>query len=652
VVVPDTADVTVAPPRSVETVPYGTTVAVPFTVEALPGRGNGRDSFELRMPAFDRGGYLSADAVEGVDVTLDGTPTEAEATNVSLSLNDRVVTFDVPASVQPAGNYTLSGTVRLAVEAFTRVGGSDATGPVTLASNGGTRTQVGTVVLASPAPPGVAVGDATLVPGEADTVPVRVDSLPYGVSRVALSVTVEDSAVAELTGIEVPDELRAGPVDRVNASRTNYTVRAPVSVAPGAEAVRLATADVTGRTPGSAALSVDVRALQYGDSGEDVYDRTAVHPGAVAVSQPRSGVVRPRRRAMTARAPADTVSVPARATAVPGPVNGRDTLTLRLPTWNGTRVTVEDVESVTLATDESNRTFGASNVRVGPDGRTVSFAVPADREPLEGTYSLAGTANLTLAVDATDHDVSGPVTLSVNDAGGGAVPTVPATVTATPDGTGVRSTHTVSAVVGSPAGGANLSSVAVAYRGTDAHVGGVTASDVVRFGVDTDLDGLIERPGASVASVTTTDGGRRLVVNASGPQLAVGDVVIVEYRNVTNPTTAGSRNVTVGVNGRDATRTVLDVGVDGRQVATLTAGPNRTAEVPPLTGADGRATDPDGDGRYEDVDGDGTAAYDDVVTLFRSVTAEPVQSNTVGFDFNGNGRADFADVIALFDEVS
>jgi surface glycoprotein (TIGR04207 family) len=89
--------------------------------------------------------------------------------------------------------------------------------------------------------------------------------------------------------------------------------------------------------------------------------------------------------------------------------------------------------------------------------------------------------------------------------------------------------------------------------------------------------------------------------------------------------------------------------VDEGQVELSVAGVD---DAPTIPGAQGPATDLNGDGLAEDTNGDGQFTLADITFLFNNQASSAVQDNPDLFDFNGNGGFSLSDVTFWFNNQS
>lgn len=241
-------------------------------------------------------------------------------------------------------------------------------------------------------------------------------------------------------------------------------------------------------------------------------------------------------------------------------------------------------------------------------------------------------------------------------------------ITADPAEANVSASHTVSVEVGEVANGSSLSGVEIVFERSFVENGGSIAAPggssdkVVRFGVDTDGDGVVDR-GAS-GSVSTNGGDKRLLVqNTSGPGITAGSHIIVEYTGAMNPAN-GTYDANVTLNPQSAsqtTMTTLEIGTassggdDGTDDGTNDGsddGSDTEPTNPTLPGAEGPAQDLDGDGELEDADGDGDGDLFDAVTYYNARNSDAVQNNAAMFDFESSDPVGtLFDAVALFNDV-
>lgn len=154
-----------------------------------------------------------------------------------------------------------------------------------------------------------------------------------------------------------------------------------------------------------------------------------------------------------------------------------------------------------------------------------------------------------------------------------------ATVRASPNTPGATATHTATLVVDDGIDDFDYFRVDYSAEEGATDVSDVDRSDIVRFGVDTDNDSEIEK------SLLTGDW--EMSIGGSGHTLRVrnqdwngnlstGDVIIIEFQNVKNPSETGTYYVDVVLNGHQEERTTYDVTAESGSTATDTATPTAT----------------------------------------------------------------------------
>ncbi|MGZ0748500.1 PGF-pre-PGF domain-containing protein [Haloparvum sp. AD34] len=231
---------------------------------------------------------------------------------------------------------------------------------------------------------------------------------------------------------------------------------------------------------------------------------------------------------------------------------------------------------------ETSLTDALTAVRITTDGRIhLSF---------DGSYTLTEAETVVVTVanvhnpDAGDHEVAVEINPTAADS---AVTTTLSTVP--PDPTRDDAVENALLVADPPAAGANathtaritaaedltLDRVTVGYPNA-VGLGDVDESALVRFGVDADGDGEIDRRlRAYVGSVSTLDGAVRITLREDR-QLAAGETLVVALSEVRNPD-LGTHEATVRLNDRSAATTPLLIGSeDARTSRFQTDGGNRT----------------------------------------------------------------------------
>lgn len=124
-------------------------------------------------------------------------------------------------------------------------------------------TAAGTAVVGAQSDgPVLAVGDATVDPGETAQVAVTLDEAPKGVSGFAVNVSVADPSVATLTNVSLGEgfESPGGTTGITDDGSTVYMEAADLgqNVESGATDVTLATLTVRGEADGETALEASV----------------------------------------------------------------------------------------------------------------------------------------------------------------------------------------------------------------------------------------------------------------------------------------------------------------------------------------------------------------------------------------------------------
>jgi PKD repeat protein len=329
-----------------------------------------------------------------------------------------------------------------------------------------------------------------------------------------------------------------------------------------------------------------------------------------------------------------------------------DRQSVMLDAGASTRLTLAwPTESVDAGT--GTITVASLNDTATRDARVVSPG--ANDPPVGGTDRYAVAAGETLSVDApgvlaNDGDPDGdPLSVTTTPVRGPAYGTVDLSATGsftytpgrifTTSGTtdGVTGLDSFAYEVRDGRGGTDVASVAVSVREavtqpvSNLSIGGEGSTGTILAGDEARIVVRVRNVGteATTVPVRVAVGERVTRTRTVGP-VPVGGSETVEVRNVTTGLDTGRYPVTVST------------------ADDTTTGWLRVVSPTPLSGGEGRPTDPDGDGLYEDIDGDGEATYADVVALFEGFETEGVAANGVAFDFNRNGRVDFDDIVTLY----
>jgi len=206
---------------------------------------------------------------------------------------------------------------------------------------------------------------------------------------------------------------------------------------------------------------------------------------------------------------------------------------------DGASVTVDIDGSVGALVDASGNTSGSVDITTSEDD--------------EGLYNAVAnlTANESGDVDlfAIGSDVSGEAQGIVTFEGGAGGAGPSSTIVADPNTPSNTSTHSVTATVGSDAGGSSLNGVEVDYSV------GASPSDVSNVGQNDVVTATVAGTDVSddLSGVSASNNGETVTVDFGGSyQLEQGDEVTVEYQSVQNPGTAGTFDVDVALNPQSA----------------------------------------------------------------------------------------------------
>lgn len=203
----------------------------------------------------------------------------------------------------------------------------------------------------------------------------------------------------------------------------------------------------------------------------------------------------------------------------------------------------------------------------------------------DGSYTVTAGDTIIVTIedvsnpDAGDHDVTVEINPSTTDS---AVTTTYTTkpqettvgsgvedamLVADPPAAGTNATHTAHVTL---ATSLTLDSVTVGYPDAVA-LEDVDASALVRFGVDADGDGMVDRSlQSAVGSVTTADGAVTIHLTESS-SLAVGETLVVAFDGVQNPA-IGDHHATVRLNDRPTAPVSLLIGTRAPRTATYQTG--------------------------------------------------------------------------------
>ncbi|MFB6221931.1 MAG: PGF-pre-PGF domain-containing protein, partial [Halolamina sp.] len=238
---------------------------------------------------------------------------------------------------------------------------------------------------------------------------------------------------------------------------------------------------------------------------------------------------------------------------------------------NGISVGVDtDGDGVT----DTSLTDDLAAVRINTDGRLLLV--------FDGDYTLAAGDTVRIAVEdvrnpaAGDHDVAVEINpgatdsavttrLSTTARGATADSAVEdAVFVADPPAAGMNATHTARVTLAEPL---TLDRVTVGYPGA-VGLDGVNESALIRFGVDADGDGEIDRSLRSVVGSVTVSDGAVTVDLRDARALDAGETLIIALEDVQNPA-IGAHSATVRLNDRPAASVQMAIGSVNARTATF-----------------------------------------------------------------------------------
>jgi len=221
-------------------------------------------------------------------------------------------------------------------------------------------------------------------------------------------------------------------------------------------------------------------------------------------------------------------------------------------------VSAADLRRVGIDTDDD----GAVDVNLTSDvtdvsttGSSLTVAVDSDSDLSVGDSLVVEYGDVDNG-DAGTHDVKTTVndadawtaTFDVVDDGIQTQLVLPQSGTA-----GTTDTHDVRFHVddGSNTAGNSLNQIKIHYEDGSVDASNVTTGDVLRVGLDTDDDGEIDvNVSDDLDSVTTSNNGNTLELYFTGNyDLNEQDRIILDVADLQNPSSAGTYNVSVNVNG-------------------------------------------------------------------------------------------------------
>lgn len=234
-----------------------------------------------------------------------------------------------------------------------------------------------------------------------------------------------------------------------------------------------------------------------------------------------------------------------------------ETVSVEYAATDASGLSTSDVTTVGLDTTgdgsvDTDLSTSLTSVDVS-SGSTVTFS-------FDGSRTLDAGDVLVLTYDGVSNPSAGEYTVSTDLAGTGADATLAVSastersvsVSANPTTVNRSAVHTASIRVGDDDVGDSLNKFRVDYTegASPADVSEVGDDDVEAVGIDTDGDGTIDTNVADdLSSVSVSNDGHTLDVGFGGSySLTEGDVVLVEFGNVTNPETSGTFDVAVSVN--------------------------------------------------------------------------------------------------------
>lgn len=156
-----------------------------------------------------------------------------------------------------------------------------------------------------------------------------------------------------------------------------------------------------------------------------------------------------------------------------------------------------------------------------------------------------------------------------------------ATVWANPNTAGATSTHTAKLVVSGDSDIHDFDYIRVDYSAEESAttVNNVDKADIITFGVDTDGDGQIDKS-LKKGDWKVSHGGSGHTLRVRNQdwdgKLEAGDVIIVRFSGVQNPSEDGTYVVDVSLNSQQIERTTFQISGSSSSTATPTATPTPT----------------------------------------------------------------------------
>lgn len=263
------------------------------------------------------------------------------------------------------------------------------------------------VVRNASVPVAIAPDRQSAVPGETETFNLTVGDVPNGVGRYAVDLAVNDSSVANITGLDV---IGGSGTTGIRADGEAATIDAS-GLRTGNGTVRIARVNLTGRQRGWVTLSVGVKAL--GDEDGNGYDVASTGVAAFHVRPPGStgpspGYVLPPEEVEGLECPAEVCDAP-----VIGGYTDDEVALLRIETSDGVQHFRARVLDRRVTAFEPVPGPGAvdQTVTVRTDAETARAVWTAD-DPVAAAREALEADRITVGRDpkAANGDRPGPAT--------------------------------------------------------------------------------------------------------------------------------------------------------------------------------------------------------------------------------------------------